>query len=52
MEPGTAVLIVVAATVVFLLAVVLLLRRFKRTNAGKYPPATEGKPFEIRRPEK
>ena len=49
MEAGIAVLIVVAATVIFVGAVVYFLRRFKKANAGKYAPGTEGKGLEVRR---
>ena len=49
MEPGTGLIVVIVATVVFVLVVLFLLRRFKEVNAGKYPPPTEGKNFEIRR---
>ncbi|MDK1361543.1 hypothetical protein QNO00_14885 [Arthrobacter sp. zg-Y1219] len=51
MEPGMLLLIVIAATTIFVLAVVFLLRRFKKINAEKYPPATEGRKFEIRPPQ-
>lgn len=52
MEPGTAVLIAIIGTAVFILGMFFLLKKFKKDNEGKYPPATEGKFFEIRKSEK
>ncbi|WP_181034658.1 hypothetical protein [Arthrobacter sp. 08Y14] len=49
MAPETALLVIVAATIIFLVVAGVLVRRFSKSNAGKYPPATKGKWFEVRR---
>ncbi|MDN3481419.1 hypothetical protein QMA10_05730 [Arthrobacter sp. APC 3897] len=49
MSPEAALLVISAATVIFLGVVVVLVRRFNKSNTEKYPPATKGKWFEIRR---